>query len=225
MTTPFLYSEVTLPSIPQELLVFFESLVLKKEFDDIGYGLVHKKNNQLLKACSYSIKATDNIPLLNWFHSNQIPVTHNNYLDPVIINKPEQILIQTQTAHNEPSTHVVHSDIHRVFALNYMLSLGGDDVLTTWYQEKNMPLRRSKNKGQYGSPQRQLADTGNVEYANLEIIGSARFEKNKWYLLATDILHDVDNIVGQRSSITFGYYNDTILQILKKENLLTNIIE
>jgi hypothetical protein len=43
--------------------------------------------------------------------------------------------------------------------------------------------------------------------------------------VATDILHDVDNIVGQRSSITFGYYNNTILQILKKENLLTDITE
>jgi hypothetical protein len=225
MTTPFLYSEVNLPTIPQELLVFFESMILKKEFDDIGYGLVHKKNNRLLKACRYSIKATNDVPLLNWFHSNQMPVTHNNYLKPEITDKPEQILIQTQTAYNEPSTHVVHSDIHRVFALNYMLSLGGDDVLTTWYQEKNMPLRRSKNKGQYGAPQQQLADTGNIEYDNLEVLGSARFEKNKWYLVSTDILHDVDNIVGQRSSITFGYYNDTILQILKKENLLTNITE
>jgi hypothetical protein len=225
MTQLFLYGEVNLPPIPPELLVFFESLVLKKEFNDIGYGLVHKKNNRLLKACRYSIKSTNDILLLNWFYNNQIPVTHNNYLEPAITTNPKEILIQTQIAYNEPSTHVVHSDIHRVFALNYMLELGGDDVLTTWYQEKNMPLRRSKNKGQYGAPQQQLADTGNIEYDNLEILGSARLEKHKWYLVATDILHDVDNIVGQRSSITFGYYNNTILQILKKENLLTDITE
>ena len=223
--TPLLYREVNLPPIPEELLIFSETLTLKKELKDIGYGLVHKKGDRILKASAYSIKATNDILLLNWFHTNQIPVTHNNYLDLSITYTPKEILIQTQTAHNEPSTHVVHSDIHRVFALNYMLSLGGDDVLTTWYQEKNMPLRRSKNKGQHGAPQRQLTDTGNVEYDNLEVLGSARFEKNKWYLVSTDILHDVDNIVGQRSSITFGYYNDTILQILKKENLLTNITE
>jgi hypothetical protein len=45
---------------------------------------------------------------------------------------------------------------------------------------------------------------------------SAVLEKNKWYLIATNVLHDVDNIIGTRKSISIGIYetNTELLNFL-----------
>ena len=214
MTKIFLYGEVNLPPIPQELLVFHEPLIPFRPLRDIGYGLTHIKGDRVIKACGYKIDITKDPELLKWLGNNCA----------IIIGSPQEVKMQSQLGYNEPSTHVVHSDNLRTFALNYIVDIGGDDVITSWYWEKNMPLRRGKLSGTYGAPQPQQADTGKVEYTNLEILDSVKFEKNKWYLMAVDILHEVDNITGTRSSITFGSSDTTMLEVLKKENLLITTV-
>jgi hypothetical protein len=207
LDTAFLFAEVNLPSIPKDLLIFSDSPI--KDVDDIGYGLEHIKNGQSLKASGYKLNTTDYTPLLAWLHSN-IPG----------INDLQKITMQTQTAQEQNRTHIVHSDLNRVYALNYILNTGGPDVTNNWYLENNMPLRRTKPDGYF-----QQSDTGPVKYDNLKVLGSARFKKHKWYLIATDILHDVDNIVNDRSSITISFFDRTILDTLNKMKLLTNINE
>lgn len=201
----FIYGEVNFPQIPSELLELSTPPVITKDNKDIGYGIKHTKENRLLQACGYGNSLSTHKPLLDWMRKNRVPGIKT------------EISFQTQLADKQgtPTTHIVHSDIRRVLALNYILDTGGPDVVTSWYQERNMPLRRSKSTGW------KQADTGKIEYSNLEVLESVKLEKNKWYLIATDILHDVDNITRDRSSITISFDNHAVLQVLKKLNLLT----
>jgi hypothetical protein len=191
------YKILDLPKIPEELLVFTNKPY--KIVNDIGYGLTHIKNGRTLKGCQYINYNIEHKPLLDWIHNN-IPGSNLG-----IIRK------QVTKTLNEVGTHIVHSDMKRMFGLNYLLELGGDNVLTTWYQEKNKPLHRYKNK--IG----QQSDDGIVKYDDLEILTSIKFEKHKWCLIVTDILHDVDNITNERSAISISFKNNEILKILGVE--------
>ena len=181
------YKEINLPIIPKELLNLDlnDPIVIK----DIGYGLIHQKNNKILTACEYIHGHLSYRPLIDWLLKN-VPG----------INQ-DQIKGQIQSS----GTHIVHSDIRRFAALNYIVDTGGENVITSWYQEKNKPLKRNKTIS------KQQSDEGFVDYNNLEILDSVKFEKNKWYLIDVSVLHDVDNIETFRKSIT--------ISIRKKDDL------
>jgi hypothetical protein len=190
------YHQIDLPPIPEELLRFRSSIAPNQiiTVDDIGYGHVHKKGDRSLVSCGYVLaRIKDYKPLMDWLNQT-IP-----YLDPSLI-----VIAQMQTSkENMPSTHIVHSDIGREFALNYIIDTGGD-AITSWYRENGKQISRTKiQRG-------QQSDSGFVDYNNLEILESAVLEKNKWYLISTDVLHDVDNIVGSRKSISIGIYKKNI---------------
>jgi hypothetical protein len=184
------HRQVNLPPIPTELLRFRSSIDPSQVItvDDIGYGYNHKKGNRDLVSCGYvRARIKDYKPLMDWLNQN-IP-----YLDPSLI-----VIAQMQTSKETmPSTHIVHSDIGREFALNYIIDTGGD-AITSWYRENSKPMTRTKIQGG------QQSDSGFVDYNNLEILESAVLEKNKWYLISTNVLHDVDNIVGSRKSISIS---------------------
>jgi hypothetical protein len=194
------YHLIDLPTIPTELLRFRSSIDPSQVItvDDIGYGYDHKKGDRDLVSCRYVwARIKDYQPLMNWLNQN-IP-----YLDPSLI-----VIAQMQTSKETmPSTHIVHSDIGREFALNYIIDTGGDAV-TSWYRENGKPMTRTKIQGG------RQSDSGFVDYNNLELLESAVLEKNKWYLISTNILHDVDNIVGNRKSISIGIYK-TNMELLK----------
>jgi hypothetical protein len=196
-----IYKELDLPRIPDELLIFKNNP--RSYVKDIGYNLHHEKNGRILKGCEYFNYELD-ILLLNWIFEN-IPGTK----ETVPFKQVSRPLDGTI------GTHIVHSDIRRKFALNYMFQLGGNNVTTSWYQEKNKPLRRTKSEGG------KQADTGFVDYLNLELLDSVVLKLNTWYLIATDILHDVDNIVDERSSISISFRTEDILKHLNiKDNVL-----
>ena len=73
-----------------------------------------------------------------------------------------------------------------------------------------MPIRRSKTRINTQS------DTGYVGYENLELLETVKFKKNKWYLISTDILHDVDEVVGVRSSLSISINADRENEIFKE---------
>lgn len=199
----FLWAELDLPPLPPELSNF------KVEYSnyhvDIGYGLTHIKNNKELVACDLEIKMINDPVVKLWFKS---------FLPNPLTNQPiiEKMILQSQcntSSTSSTTTHIVHSDISRYFALNYILDTGGKNVITSWYRETNMPYSRTKDKGW------QQADTGAVDYNNLECLASKVFEKDKWYLIATDILHDVDYIETTRSSISVSYTDPNALDFFK----------
>jgi hypothetical protein len=193
------YKELNLPEIPKELLIFPDKPF--KVVNDIGYGSIHIKEGKILTGCQYMNYNIEYKPLLDWLH--------NNIAGSNLGIKRKQVSKSLDVI----GTHIVHSDIKRVFALNYLLELGGDNVLTTWYKERNKPLYRYKE--QTG----QQSDNGVVKYDDLEVLTSVKFKKHKWCLLATDILHDVDNITGERSAISISFKNRNILKLLGIEDV------
>ena len=186
-----LYKELDLPPLPTELKDF--NFPMLKDVKDIGYGGNFIKDGKILSSCSYITANAQHELLTSWFAENL----------PEFAELKRIYQIQTSRSPTG-GTHIVHSDINRIFALNYIVDTGGDNVLTSWYKEKNKPLRRSKSSGG------RQTDSGAVDYNNLELLESVNFEEHKWYLIATDILHDVDNITGSRSSLSIAFY-DTVL--------------
>jgi hypothetical protein len=181
-----LYRELSqIASVPEDLLNFTPSADFLVE--DIGYGVDHYKNNKLISPCIYKYGKINQGPLVDWI------------LKEIRDFKISLIQWQSQIpANNLPSTHVVHSDIDRKYALNYIIKTGGEDVITSWYHEKNKPIFRTKTSGG------QQSDNGIVNYENLTLLDSTVFKPFTWYLLNVSILHDVDNIVSNRESITLS---------------------
>lgn len=195
-----LFKELDLPQVPPELIVFKSQP--DKVVRDIGYNLEHVKEDRTLGACAYINTVCDNKPTLEWMLVNIPGITTSH-----------KILKQVSKPLGEIGAHVVHSDINRVFALNYFLDLGGKDVITSWYQENGFPINRQKLVGG------QQSDTGRVNYSDLTTLGSTQFKARTWYLLATDILHDVDYITSARVSITISLMDRNILKDLGIEDV------
>lgn len=172
------YKKIDLPKIPKYLLKYFVSD--EKIVGDIGYGSHHKLN-----PCRYTYGKLAYTPLLDWLRSN---LRH--------IQIPE---VNIKTSTGDSATHIVHSDVGRVAHLNYWWELGGDNVTTSWYQEKDKPLFRSKSVGG------QQADDGSVEYNNLITLDSTCFEAETWYLFCGSVLHDAKNITGRRRGLEISF--------------------
>lgn len=178
------HAELKFPPIPCNLLT--DSSASEIQLNDTGYGKEHFKNGEKISPCSYWFSSIKNRELISWFWSN-VPVTK-------ILSK----FSYQQSHHDTGGYHIVHSDILRSYAINYMIDLGGEDVWTSWYREKGQPIKRLPKSTDTQS------DTGYIDYANLELLDSVKFEKNKWYVIATDVLHDVGKIIGTRRSITIS---------------------
>lgn len=180
-----------LPKIPNDL-IDLEKINNLITVNDIGYGNIHKKYGSILTPCRYQYGDVGDQKLIDWIRDN-------------ICSKQLRVLYQFQTnVSNLHSTHIVHSDINRIKALNYIIETGGSNATLSWYKEKDKPLKRSKKQGGGQS------DTGYVKYDDLELLESVYLEKNSWALIDTDILHDVDRVESKRISlsISFLYIND-----------------
>lgn len=180
------YKLLDLPPIPEHL-IDCEKIKNLTVVQDIGYGKVHEKSGIKLTACKYSYADADDQKLLKWVREN-------------ICNKLIKVLYQSQiNVSNSYSTHIVHSDIKRIRALNYIIETGGPNTLLNWYKEKNQPIRRGKVSG--GSQ----SDTGYVSYDDLELLESVHLEKHTWSLIATNVLHEVDFIESERISLSISF--------------------
>jgi hypothetical protein len=189
------YKELDLPVIPEDLLKF--NFLPMTGPIDVGYGNSHIKNSKQLSPCNYKFSTSVDSRLIKWVKENIKGI------------KPFEFFLQV-IEHETGGVHIVHSDIKRTYALNYMIETGGDNAWTSWYRENNMPIRRSKTRINTQS------DTGYVGYENLELLETVKFKKNKWYLISTDILHDVDEVVGVRSSLSISINADRENEIFKE---------
>jgi hypothetical protein len=52
------------------------------------------------------------------------------------------------------------------------------------------------------------------------MLDTVKFEQGKWYIMATNVLHDVGRIVGLRKSITLDVPAEEEHRILKALNVL-----
>ena len=180
----------SIPPIPSELLIFDSAVDI--ELSDTGYGKRFVKDGRLLKNAGYSNSIPLQPELIKWIREHVPGVSQSDITYQV-------------SEHPVCGTHIVHSDINRKYALNYIFETGGHDAYTNWFQEKDKPLHRNKESGN------RQSDSGIVNYKNLELLASVRIPINTWVLIATDILHDVDVVIGQRKSITISIKDEEAL--------------
>jgi hypothetical protein len=197
------YKELAFPSIPKELLIDPFECVENQQSPDVrskkfGYVEKYSRFGQLVSPCSYWVTSVRNVALSSWLRNN-IPGIKN-----------QRRFCYQHAYHETGGYHVVHSDIARNYAVNYIVETGGDDAWTSWYREKGQPVKRQvKQGGGYNA-------SSISSYNNLELLDTVKFEQGKWYIMATDVLHDVSNIVGLRKSITINVPKNIEKMVLEK---------
>jgi hypothetical protein len=211
----FLYGEVDLPPVPDELLTneILEKMPWQVWTADKSFSRTYVKNGRRLKGASYGKAIVDYEPLVSWI-KQQVPAWPDH----------EELTIQ----HAEPqpgesdATQVAHTDLRRLFALNYMITTGGDQVETSFYKDRNEDVCR----GEAGFHNKKIPEmdtvNGAVDYNNLEKLASFKAQPKKWYLLRVNALHEVDCLQSTRSSITIPYFDLNIVDYFQQRNLFKN---
>lgn len=94
----------------------------------------------------------------------------------------------------------VHTDRGRDYGMFYLLDTGGDNVVTTFYREKDHPIVRDRTVTVY-------------DYDRLDVLDSVVFEKHRWIMLYNRVLHNAANITRNRLYIQLSYDSiDTVRQ-------------
>jgi len=202
----FFYKEFDFPAIPDHILAKMSIPTTVLGTNDSGYGHKHQLGDTALCGCSYKFAVMGDPILRNWLKEN-IPEIGNHINNPAANNTHVFVQTQAPTRRNGVSTHIVHSDVNRIAALNYIWDLGGDNVITRWYQEKGKPLQRPKSRPGIQSPD------GKVNYNDLEMLEEVKLKPHRWYMLNTVVLHDVQNIESQRQGLTICFESTSELDV------------
>jgi len=208
----FLHGEVDLPPVPAELLTdqIIQALPWQVWTADKSFSRTYVKNGRRLKGASYGKAIVDYEPLVSWIKQH-VPAW------------PEHEELTIQHAGPQPddndATQVAHTDLRRLFALNYMISTGGDRAITSFYKDRNEDICR----GEAGFHNKKIPEmdtvNGAVNYDNLDQVASFQAQPGKWYLLRVNALHEVDHIDSTRSSITIPYFDNSIVDYFQQRNL------
>lgn len=183
------YKHLNFPQVPKNLISLDihnpDYYTFVKSIPVFNYGNDHYLNGQFIEPPGYFIYSVNYQPLLDWF------------LEFVPAYDQTQSLSLIITKHANQGRMIVHTDISRKFAVNYIIDTGGDQVSTNWWKELgHSPIRGEKLPG-------KQTDTGHVKYDNLELLESVICEKNNWYMIQTNVLHDVSNISSPRIFLSF----------------------
>lgn len=104
-----------------------------------------------------------------------------------------------------------HPDLGRITGLNYILSSGGDNVTTTWYNKVNENLQNRE----------WMHDI----YEGLEPIRSYCYKEHVWYAMESCRFHSVENVQSDRLILTVSFtnlkFNDFLL---KYRHLIDSIV-
>jgi hypothetical protein len=100
-----------------------------------------------------------------------------------------------------------HVDASRNFVIQYLLDLGGDNVETVWYREKEKDILRPDLRSNF-DPEKTINN-----YSQVEEIDRTRFPSNQWVCLNANILHSVENV--ERPRIAIQISRDTLPDHIK----------
>lgn len=189
------YRKLNLKPIPKSLL---DILVIEPHnyVEDIGMGHAYlDAQGQSLLASSYRVDRCPyekNPEFMEWLGLQLPGNVRSNWLQ------------QTSAARTpgQPHAHLAHTDRVRRVAINYIIDTGGDNVITSWYRERGQSLHRP-----YKAAGEVIAGRNHIEYSDLELLESVQFEANSWYMIQTDVIHDVQNITSNRVSLTGNFDN------------------
>lgn len=87
------------------------------------------------------------------------------------------------------------------FCISFLLTSGGTNVETIWWQENGKDLIRD--------PWSHCFDL-NV----LSKVNSTIFPSNRWNIMRTDLIHSVHNINNDRRAFTIGFFDESIFNII-----------
>ena len=114
-------------------------------------------------------------------------------------------VIGIMKSHNgEPACQPPHVDRRRALAINYYIELGGDNVVTSFYDFSGTVYPDA---------------SANFQYSDFEKIGHCVFEKNHWYAYNVSQCHSVENITGTRYFLSICPMN---AENYKVQNLISN---
>lgn len=209
--TVFLYGEVDLPPVPDEFLTdeILSAMPWQVWTADKSFSRTYVKQGRQLQGASYGKAIVDYAPLVAWI-TGTVPAWPAH----------EELTIQHAAPQpgNSDATQVAHTDLRRLFALNYMISTGGDQVTTSFYRDRNEDICR----GGTGFENKKIPEmdtvNGAVDYDNLDCVASFKAQKGRWYLLRVNALHEVDHLESTRSSITVPYFDDSVVEYFEKNN-------
>lgn len=211
MSKIFIWGQVDLPPVPDHFLRNVENFQTEKFIIDMGYGRTFIKNGQIKSNSTYGKWTIPPGEFLDWIRQHVPPWPQQ---EPVSIQK------NSTTSSAAEAMFPVHHDVKRMFALNYMVTTGGRRVFTSWYKDQGQPVLRSLTK-----PIGVQSDTGPVDYNTLTLLESAQFDTGRWYLIRTNVLHDVDHIQSERASVTVPYFDHSVVDYFKNLNKFLTIKE
>jgi len=88
-----------------------------------------------------------------------------------------------------------HTDTTRRFLILNIIEPGGPNVITRWYQEKDKPVFRFEKP-----------NVTPLDYSNLIELEKVCYPTNRWILMETKVIHDIQNIMSDRIAINVGLF-------------------
>jgi hypothetical protein len=187
------YRRLDIEPIPPQLL---ENLELEelKTVDDIGYGNQYiDHSGERIENASYSLyKVSAETELAAWLATKFTNFLPNFYWK----------LQCSQAQNNRESRHIAHTDVNRTVAINYIIDTGGERVRTNWYRERGQSTHRG-----FKQPGELVPGKTELDYSELELLESVECLAGSWYMIQTDVIHDVSGITGLRRSLSYGCNN------------------
>ena len=121
-------------------------------------------------------------------------------LIPELKNNISEIGFQTMSNrnnHKNGSQVVPHTDGKRgKFSINWILSSGGNETATFWWQEKNYPVIREPWVLR--------------RYDNLMPVDKIIWKENSWGIFRLDVIHSVMPIFSPRCSFTVSFRDEDL---------------
>lgn len=191
----------TLPDVPEHFIERAKALVRDP-------GNRENRNNQLLRHLGYhdrDIRLADGTMTKSrivenygmgqdwedWVRANIIADFVETGVRHTVSN-PQHPETSIQGPHVDVSTP---TQPHKL-KLFYIVEEGGDNVLTTWYQEKNHPTVR------LDSTSENIVHSN--DYRNLISIQTVRIPRRSWVVFDTRVMHGVENMFDNRIVLIVG---------------------
>lgn len=107
--------------------------------------------------------------------------------------------------HPAPASYPPHTDVGKLFSLNYIVSVGGPNVKTVFY----------KKDGDYFNKTGLIAT-----YSELEKTKEYTTELYNWYAVNVNQFHSVENIIDNRIVLSLGFNELTFNNFLDENSQL-----
>lgn len=177
--------QLDIPSLPK----FLEHNFIKSDTKlNIGPIRDFKETSGIIKKSTPATKYSITKQIQKWLDENIKKSYHR------------AVIMKCQTL-NASDTFSCHTDITREWALIYYYKTGGTNTVLNYYRENGYELIRGLDK--------RCND-----YSKLKKIASFYPKETEWWLVRTDVLHDVKKMNSDRITLQLSYWSETVKELL-----------